>query len=167
MILTKISPLTKENFRNKYGERTLGKFDDLIYLDILKAVRKRGNQSHQKSRNGNQNYRWRLNPVKCGCRRQHDRRIAGDGARMQRARQDKDRCTQNDQLRWCRCRIGRDDRPYFRIAQGICPRQRPRSIEQSVSRLSGRLVPRDSILTIPHGTANPSKARFTKSEASG
>lgn len=55
--------LTKENFRNKYGERTLGKFDDLIYLDILKAVRKRGNQSHQKVEMGNQNYRWRLNPV--------------------------------------------------------------------------------------------------------
>ena len=55
--------LTKENFRNKYGERTLGKFDDLIYLDILKAVRKRGNRSHQKVEMGNQNYRWRLNPV--------------------------------------------------------------------------------------------------------
>lgn len=55
--------LTKENFRNKYGVKTLSKFDDISYLGILKDVRRRENRSHLKEERWNQDYRWRLNPV--------------------------------------------------------------------------------------------------------
>lgn len=55
--------LTEQDFKKKYGKETLRMFYDLSYLNILDVIRKRGNQSHQKVEMGNQNYRWRLNPV--------------------------------------------------------------------------------------------------------